>query len=184
MLAKSMYDFRHQLHDQGIILCYSGYVTEPVLMGIGEALKNKLVLEATDTTTMRSVFAIFVEQMQNVLRYSAEKEPDAPEAAGLELRYGVLAIGLVHDKFFVTCGNKVMKSDVSRLTERLGELQNMDKDALRALYKQKLREPTEETSKGAGLGFIEIARRSTEIIDFDFYDLDETYAFFCLKAFV
>ena len=66
MLAKSMYDFRHRLHDQGIILCYSGYVTESVLMGIGGALKNKLVLEAADTTTMRSVFAIFVEQMQNI----------------------------------------------------------------------------------------------------------------------
>ena len=184
MLAKSMYDFRHQLHEQGIILCYSGYVTEPVLMGIGKALKNKMVIDATDTTTMRSVFAIFVEQMQNILRYSAEKEPDAFSEVDLELRYGILAVGLAQDKFFVTCGNKVMKSDVSRLTQRLGELQHMDKNALRALYRQKLREPTEETSKGAGLGFIEIARRSTELIDFDFHDLDETYAFFCLKAFV
>ena len=184
MLAKSMSDFRHRLHEQGIILCYSGYVTEPVLAGIGKALKHKMALEAADTTTMRSVFAIFVEQMQNILRYSAEKEPDYPDATGLELRYGILAIGLVHDKFFVTCGNKIMQSDVSRLTQRLGELQSLDKGALRALYRQKLREPTDQMSKGAGLGFIEIARRSTEIIEFDFHPLDETYAFFCLKAFV
>jgi len=74
-LAKSFYDFRNSLRSRGIIFSYSGYVTEPVLKGIGEALKQKLVLDEADTKTMRNVFAIFVEQMQNIIRYSAEKEP-------------------------------------------------------------------------------------------------------------
>ena len=75
MLAKELYEFRNVIQAQGIIFCYSGYITEPVLTGIGEALKQKLYLEEADKTTMRNIFAIFVEQMQNVIRYSAEKEP-------------------------------------------------------------------------------------------------------------
>lgn len=184
MLAKSMYDFRNVLHKQGVIFCYSGYVTEPVVTGIGEALKRKLVLEETDTKTMRNVFAIFVEQMQNIVRYSAECEGEQEEEMQTEIRYGVLSIGIERDKLFVACGNKVRRIDVPTLNKRLGELQTTDRDGLKSLYKQKLRAPTEETSKGAGLGFIDIARRASEIIDFDFMDLDDDYSFFCLKAYV
>ena len=183
-LAGSMYDFRNILHKSGVIFCYSGYVTEPVLSGIGEALKRKLQLEEADTNTMRNVFAIFVEQMQNIVRYSAEREAAVEDDDKTEIRYGVLAIGMEGEKFFITCGNKIHINDVDRLNTRLADLQKMDKEGIKTLYKQKLRAPTEETSKGAGLGFIEIARRSSQIIDFDFLNLDEKYAFFCLKAYV
>ncbi len=183
-LSSSMYEFRNALYDRGVIFCYSGYVTEPVLSGIGGALKQKLLLEDADTNTMRNVFAIFVEQMQNIVRYSAEWEGRGSEGDRTEIRYGVLAIGMEDSKFFVSCGNKILVKDVERLKSRLSVLQTMDKNSIKTLYKEKLRGPTEETSKGAGLGFIEIARRSTEIIDFSFMELDEKFAFFALKAYV
>ncbi len=184
MLARSMYEFRNVLHEHDVIFCYSGYVTDPVVAGIGEALKRKLQLEDTDTTTMRNVFAIFVEQMQNIVRYSAELEGEDEEDEKTEIRYGVLSIGMDKDKLFVACGNKIHRKDVAILNKRLAELRTTDKQELKDLYKKKLRAPTEETSKGAGLGFIEIARRASEIIDFDFMDLDDDYSFFCLKAYV
>ena len=73
MLASQLMDLRGMLHSQGVIFAYSGYVTEPVLSGVAEALKQKLTIDDADTKTLRSVFAVFVEQMQNIIRYSAEK---------------------------------------------------------------------------------------------------------------
>jgi hypothetical protein len=73
MLASQLLDLRGILHKQGVIFAYSGYVTERVLSGVGEALKQKLTIDDADTKTLRSVFAVFVEQMQNIIRYSAEK---------------------------------------------------------------------------------------------------------------
>ena len=73
MLANDLLNLRTQLRDAGIIFTYCGYVTEQVLAGVGDALKQKLLVEETDTKTARSVFAVFVEQMQNIIRYSAEK---------------------------------------------------------------------------------------------------------------
>ena len=87
MLARQLMDTRAVLHRQGVIFAYSGYVTEPVLSGVGEALKQKLTIDDADTKTLRSVFAIFVEQMQNIIRYSAEKArpvpPPVPDANAL-----------------------------------------------------------------------------------------------------
>ena len=49
----------------------------------------------------------------------------------------------------------------------------MSKDELKALYKEQLRAEPEKGSKGAGLGFMEIARRASKPIEFDFTDVDD-----------
>ncbi len=106
MLAKKLHDFRAVLQQEGIMFAYSGYVTEPVLQGVGEALKRHLEIQDADTRTVRSVFAIFVEQMQNMIRHSAERfGPDAESKAPAELRFGVLTIGQEAGSYVVTAGN-------------------------------------------------------------------------------
>jgi len=183
MLARELFDIRSILRKQGIIFAYSGYVTETVLSGVGEAIKRKLTLDDADTKTLRSVFAVFVEQMQNMIRYSAERVPNSPTAPSLvEIRYGVLTIGREGDDYVIHAGNLVERSDVERLRKRLSQIRDMNKEELRALHKEQLRADPEEGSKGAGLGFMEIARRSSKPIEFDFVDVDDKHAFFTLKA--
>ena len=185
MLAKDLYRLRGLLRQRDILFCYSGYVNERVLGGVGEALKQKMVIEEADTKTLRSVFAVFVEQMQNIIRYSAEKEPEFAQTDGeppLEIRYGVIAIGQSADGFCVEAGNLVLKEDVAGLRARLEEIRGADRAGLKALYKEKLKAPQEAASKGAGVGFIEIARRASKPIEFDFMEVDEAYAFFMLRA--
>jgi hypothetical protein len=186
MLASQLMELRGMLHKQGIIFAYSGYVTEPVLSGVGEALKQKLTIDDADTKTLRSVFAVFVEQMQNIIRYSAEKAPARPlpashEGALSEIRYGILTIGKEGKDYVVCAGNLIYRADVERLDQRLSKIRDMSKEELKALYKEQLRAEPEEGSKGAGLGFMEIARRTTKPIEFDFQDFGD-YAFFALKA--
>ena len=77
MIASQLMDLRGMLHSQGVIFAYSGYMTEPVLSGVAEALKQKLTIDVANTKTLRSVFAVFVEQMQNIIRNSAEKAQPA-----------------------------------------------------------------------------------------------------------
>jgi len=183
VLARDLFDFRAVLLRKGIIFAYSGYVTEPVLNGVGEALKQKLAIQDADTKTVRSVFAIFVEQMQNMIRYSAEKvPPEAQPETPLELRYGVLTIGQENGDYVVHAGNLVHHTDVERLQGRLSALSAMDREQLKVAYKAQLKAEPDEYSKGAGIGFIEIARRASKPIEFDFMDVDDKYAFFALKA--
>ena len=157
MLAREMYDFRNTLREKGILFCYSGYMTEEVLSGIGNALRRKLELEKTDRKTAKSVFSIFVEQVQNVIRYSAEREPPGSVENKDDLRSGVLTVGWQNDRFFISCGNLVEQRDVERLETSLTYIQSLDKDALKTLYKETLRGEVPVGSKGAGVGFIDIA---------------------------
>jgi len=186
MLATDLLHLRTQLRDAGIIFTYCGYVTENVLAGVGDALKQKLLVEETDTKTARSVFAVFVEQTQNIIRYSAEKSEQASSNGEAtppsELSYGIMTVSREGDAFVIKAGNLIEKADVDRLREKLEQIQKADKDELKAMYKETLKGETPEGSKGAGVGFIEIARRSSRPIKFDFTDVDSRFSFFALET--
>jgi len=183
MLAKELYGLRRTMQGSGVIFAYSGYVTEQVLASVGEAIKQKMTIEDADRKTMRSVFSVFVEQMQNIIRYSAEKIPPGASADVVnELRYGILTVGQEETGYIVHAGNLIQHADTERLRDKLTTLRAMDKDELKAAYKAQLKAGPDEFSKGAGIGFIEIARRASEPIDFDFTDVDAAHAFFALRA--
>jgi len=182
MFANQVYELRANLRDQGVVFAYSGYVTEGILSGVGDALKQKLASEDADTKTVRSVFAVFVEQMQNIIRYSVERLPPSGAKGGPDLSYGILTIGTVANNYVVQAGNLILTEDVEIMRNRLSALRDMNRDALRSAYKEQLRSAPNEMSKGAGIGLIEIARRASKPIEYDFMHVDDQHAFFALKA--
>ena len=183
MLAEEYLSFKKILEQKGIIFSFSGYVSEGILFALGDALKQKMALEDTDSNTTKKVFSVFVEQVQNIIRYSADRV-SGDIGRPVELSSGMIAVGQEQGKFFVICANKVRTEDRHRLKERLEHLQTLDKDGIKAYYKEKLREEPEAESKGDSIGLIEIARRASAPIDFDFMQVDDAYAFFCLKAYI
>ena len=184
MHATEAYEFRNYLRQRGIIFSYSGYMTEPVLTGIGDALKRKLELDGTDLKTARTIFSVFVEQVQNVIRYSAEIQENNLSDKESDLRYGVLTVGYEDGKHIVSCGNMVEQHHVDRLRESLWKIKTSDNEELKKLFKETLRGETPEGSKGAGVGFIDIARRATRGFEFDFCAVSEDRAYFVINAYI
>ena len=101
-----------------------------------------------------------------------------------ELRRGFLAIGKEEGRYFVSCGNLVIQSHVERLRDHLVHISGMDENQLKKIYKVVLRGEVPEGSKGAGVGFIDIARRAKNGFEFDFKKVDDDYSYFFLKAFI
>lgn len=182
MIASDLLELRNSLARSRVLLAYSGYMTEQVRLAVGETLKQKLAMDDASTKTVRSVFAVFVEQMQNIIRYSAERLPEDSDKEKHELSYGILTIGRDGDDYVLMSGNLVLVEDAARVLERLTKIQSMDHDQLKRFYKEKLKEGPDKFSKGAGIGFIEIARRASRPIEFDITKVDEKYSFFALKA--
>ncbi|WP_018864486.1 MULTISPECIES: SiaB family protein kinase [Thioalkalivibrio] len=183
LIAEEVLGFQRNMTRRGIIFSFTGYISEGILKALGDALRQKIRLESTDNKTVNRVFSVFVEQVQNIIRYSAERiEHDAEPP--VELSSGMITVGSEKGRFFVICGNIIAREDADTLGGRLSELQGMDSEALRRFYKEKLREPPDEGSKGGSIGLIEIARRASEPIQFDFEHLSDEYSYFVLKAYI
>jgi hypothetical protein len=58
----------------------------------------------------------------------------------------------------------------------------MSKEDLKYSYKEQRGKGPEEGSKGAGLGFLEMAKKASQPIEFDFKDVDDHMTFFSLKT--
>lgn len=184
MRVQDMLSFRKNLADRGIILCYNGYMTEEVLFSIGATIKQKIAVEETSKRVARGLFSVFVEQVQNVIRYSEEKETTNTGNADSPLRYGMLIVGKEREHHFVACGNMIDKKDGERLRATLRHIQSLNADGLKALFRETLKGETPAGSQGAGVGFIDIARRATHGFEFDITRMDETFSYFALKAYI
>ncbi|WP_024327262.1 SiaB family protein kinase [Thioalkalivibrio sp. AKL19] len=183
LIAEEVLGFQRNMTRRGIIFSFTGYISEGILKALGDALRQKIRLESTDTKTVNRVFSVFVEQVQNIIRYSAERiEHDAEPP--VELSSGMITVGSENGQFFVICGNVIGRKDADTLAARLRELAGMDSDELRRFYKEKLREPPDEGSKGGSIGLIEIARRASEPIQFDFQHISDAHSYFVLKAYI
>ncbi|HYF85537.1 SiaB family protein kinase [Azospirillum sp.] len=181
MLAQQYAAIKRDLDDKGILFSFSGYLSEGILYSLGEALREKMALEEADGPTIRRVFSVFVEQMQNIIRYSAEKMSGSAGRA-VELSAGMVTIGVEDGKVFIVCGNTVRNGDVPRLKQRLDHLKSLDRNGIKSYYREQLREEPDDGSRGATLGLIEIARRASDPIDYDFNAMDADRSFFCLKV--
>ena len=179
-MHKEIQSFYHQLQDKGIIFSFSGPMSQSLLEGIGQTLKQKMSLEEMNKNIVQKVFSVFVELMQNIINYSAQRITS--DEAEQEISYGLLIVGKEDEHFYIISGNYIQKEQEGNLREKLAQIKEMDKDELKQLYKQQRRLQADDASKGAGLGFIEMARKASRPIEFEIADQENGYSFFVVKA--
>ncbi|SLM28303.1 conserved hypothetical protein [Desulfamplus magnetovallimortis] len=139
------------------------------------------MINEADKKTSKNAFSVFVEQVQNVIRYSAQRGVLEQEK---EVSYGILTLGKEGSKTYIDCGNQIDVKDVERIKKSLEKIKTLDRKELKSLYKTILKGETPEGSKGAGVGFIEVALRAKNGFDYDFVEIDTDTYFFSLKAYV
>ncbi len=180
-MLDNLYQFKKELNQRGIFFCFSGPLSQDLLVEIGDTLRNKMKQEEASSSTILKVFSMFVEQAQNIIHYSAEKIPlDRPDKTTLSS--GIIVVGYEGQHYYVLCGNAIDNEVVGTLREQLTKLQQMNKDELKRYYKEQRKKDAHESSKGAGLGFIELARHSITPIEFNFQPVDNDFSFFSLKT--
>ncbi len=163
------------------MFAFSGPVSQRVIEGIGETLKQKMELEDAGMTTVQRVFSVFVEQMQNVVNYSAH-QLTPPDNVDGELRVGTLIVGSEAGHFYVLCGNLIQREKMDAIREQLEQLHSLNREELKALYRERRKAADLPGRKGAGLGFIDMARKASRPMEHAFSDVDDTHVFFSIKA--
>lgn len=180
-MLDNLYQFKKELHQRGIFFCFSGPLSQELLVEIGDTLRNKMKQEEASSSTILKVFSVFVEQAQNIIHYSAEKILlDGPDKTNLSS--GIIVVGYEGQHYYVWCGNFIDNEVVDTLREQLTKLQQLNKEELKRYYKEQRKKEVPAGSKGAGLGFIELARHSITPIEFNFQPVNNNFSFFSLKT--
>lgn len=181
MTTPELYRLNAQMQNQGINFYYSGPVTQDILVCIGNALRKNIILSSPGINNRHEAFSVFVEQIQNLIHYSAMRKPHDEDN---EFSFGVIAMGIDQEKFFIDCGNQIEQKDAENIRASLNHIKTLDRQELKKHYRNLLKQELPEGSKGGGVGFVEIALRARAGFEFNIVDMDNHLAFFNLRVFV
>jgi hypothetical protein len=181
-MNSTLLDVQNKLRQSGILICFSGRLSQGLIEEYGEAVKTYLETEDRPMNEIYNVFAIFIEQTQNIKNYNACKQGSA--AFGEIASSAIVTIGKTADSYYVCSGNLIEDADIAMLTETIKEVAGLDKDGLKRLYKEKLRREMPEGSSGAGIGLVEMARKASAPLQYSFTPVAEGLSFFTLKALI
>lgn len=180
----NLIDYYENLKDNNINIIYSGPIWGDGVEGISATLKKVMEFDQLSLTASKSIFAVFVEQMNNMLMYSAEKEAyDANKENSSNLSRGIFILGTKGKTYFLKSGNIIKNASIKFLKDRIDLLNSLDKEGIKKLYKEQIRsENNNPESLGAGIGLTEIARRSNSKITYNFEPYGEGTSFFSMDV--
>ncbi len=168
-----------ELRYQGILMSFSGPFSHSIIEELGKAIRHYLESTEVAGSALMDVFAVYIEQAQNVRNYISRLEagPEKTRLAGS----GIVVIAQDEQRYVISSGNLLDRTDAPALTAHLERLRSLDKAGLKALYKEQMRRPLNPQG-GAGLGLICMARKSAAPLEYALGDVDERYVFFSLRV--
>ncbi len=138
-------------------------------------LEPKLHRLEEDLPTRKRLYNILVECLQNIVHHSADIADDVEELRNLATVVMVTSEG---DMYSVQTGNTILNRNAEKLKDMIEEINALTPEELRESYKQTL-DNAQFTSKGtAGLGFIDIARKSGQKLNYEFRRINDLYSIF------
>jgi hypothetical protein len=174
-----IYDLHRTMMAQKLILVYEGDFTQETTKSILSMAERNLDSSGEDSGTKRKVFNVMVEALQNIVKHSSEQ---GLQAGSLISKSAIFMISKDDSRYCVLTGNPVAKSSVPKLTTNLNDLNSKDKEGLKEMYKEIIKNTQISEKGGAGLGFVDMARKSGEKLEFTFAEMDKDHDFFCLKV--
>jgi hypothetical protein len=157
---------------------YRGLFTQTItdsIIGLAEA---NLETTGESSKVKKRVFSILVECLQNITRHQTENCEDHDDPS----MQGIFIIQKKESFYYITTGNVVKHSAIPKLRSQLEKINSFEQDGLKDYYKQILEDGTISDKGGAGLGLIEMARKSGNKLSFDFAKINEKVSYFYLHT--
>lgn len=168
-----------------IILMYKGVISRALIDSLLQLTESKLERIEGVKRVRKRVFSVLVECLQNVYLHSPQEVKYEEAQAGDVLpRYSaLLVLGRDDNGYFIITGNPVDSEKARWLQNHIEKLNSMSREELENFYMQMMSEGGWD-EKGAGLGLIEIIRKSQGPIEYSLEPVDGNFYFFTLKVIV
>jgi hypothetical protein len=172
MQDNSIYEFFKKLNEDKIVFAYSGEFSNGLLEAIYALMEKQADEEIVPLQKRKKFFHVLIESLQNVLHHSAN--------GSMAGRSGLILKKDGDNNLIITTGNPIETDRIGLLKQKLDEVNSFPAEELTSKYREKLSRTELSEKGGAGLGIIELARKSGNKLQYEFFPINEKYSFFCL----
>ncbi|MCB0762946.1 MAG: SiaB family protein kinase [Flavobacteriales bacterium] len=153
-------------------LSYRGPFVDELTARIVDISENTIADNLGLPRINRKVSFLLVECFQNIIKHGESNDADHLKDEGM---FNFKNVG---NAYIINSINFVRNDHVPQLTEMVERINSLNKDELKELYKQQLQENELSDKGGAGLGLIEMARKSGQKIVYRFEEQGNGYSHF------
>ena len=174
------HEFFRLIEDDVLSLFYRGDFADDITVRLIDLSESHFKEGKEQMSIKKKVSFLMAECFQNVIRYGEEITSDdyVPDQSGYFMTRSY------YNKFYIASGNLVEQSKIQLLREKIENINKLGKEELKQLY-MKVLGTDEFTSKGgAGLGLIEMARKSGRKLAAEFEKIDSLLAYFYLQMII
>jgi hypothetical protein len=165
-------DFHHMMSEDNIFIINKGDFSQHTILPILRMIEDNLHNYVGEmNTSKKKIFHALVEILQNVSKH-------AYEVGGI--REGIFMMGKKDNKFLVYTGNYIANNHVKALGEHIDNLNKLNREELLELYKLTLHLGSSGHDNDPGLGLIDVARDSSEKMQYYLKPVTDNYSFYAL----
>lgn len=160
------------MSESATIIEHAGFIDHKKINILLQMLKDDQRFKSLHRTTGKRLYAIIVECLENIERYSARAIP------GANIPEPYISVVLEDEKILISSGNPVDRKKTCMLTMILNRVNAMTDNDLVALYEKNINRESLPEENGAGLGFIIMKLKSGSRIVFSFTDIRDGLSYF------
>jgi len=160
-----------------VLISYKGDVTDDLFHCVMELVEDKLDRTEASTRLRRKIYRIMVESLQNVYHHFDEIE--SIEGSAFPVTF---SLEKGKSNYQIETGNHVLMNKVDDLRGFIDCINQMSSEELRAYYRRQLSNGQFSSLGGAGLGIIDIIRKSGEKITYQFHPVNSDYSYFSFNV--
>jgi hypothetical protein len=171
---KSLIQLHERTASQPVAFCYRGPFHDQFTHTILEIYDGTHPARQSQPMVNRKVSFLLVECFQNILRHGesvAGSEPDFRDD-------GLFSFRSIGDEFIINSINIVAGEEVADLERLMINVNSLDPNQLKELYLDQLNKARLSEKGGAGLGLIELARKSGRKVLYQFEEAPGGRKFF------
>ncbi len=153
---------------------YKGIFNPDLTDKILSLAETNMNLTKESPRTQKRVYFVMVESLQNITRHQ-----DIHQA---EENHAFFVVQNKNGLYELSSGNVIEKPQMDELKKRIDKINSLGANDLKEYYRDVLNNTGLSDKGGAGLGLIEMARRSGNKLSYDFQKINDTLSYFYFKS--
>lgn len=162
-----------------VILEHKGPLMYETIGNLINSLKEKMDKLGLNIVIYKKLLLVMIESLENIYKYN---EHFRKKHIVSDTYNPSFSLEKEKSTFVITSCNAVANEDMNIISDKISQVNELDAKGLKQLYKDTITNGEFSKRGGAGLGFIEIAKISTDKLHYSFAPIDKQLSYYKLRV--
>ena len=166
--------------DEDSIFDYKGKIEDQNVTEILDSIEGILKDKKESPRVFKRIFNVLVELVQNLYHHG-----EVPADIGVPYnKFGVLILRDEGTQYRISAGNFIKIDGLKLIRDRIDQINTLSSEETQSLYRIILTNEEFSEKGGGGLGMVDIARKSGNNMEYQFFEYNPGYLFLAIDVII